>query len=144
MMEGIPVPRKSAAALAVLPGIERASTRLHPRAELPANVREIFIELANAAPVGHLKACDAPLLESYAWHLALARQAQHEIDANGPVVAGKASPWLTVLNRANRACVMLSGRLRFAPQSRADPKTILRGLQRYRAPSAYDEVMLDG
>jgi hypothetical protein len=53
----------------------------------------------------------------------LARQATPELAAAGPVVQGRASAWLVVLEKAHRSSVALAARLRLAPQSRADSRS---------------------
>jgi hypothetical protein len=116
------LPRKSAAALSVLSPVDGRPSRLRPRPHMPREVREIFVDLVASRPPEHFRAEDADLLEQHAQGIALARQAYAELEASGPVVNGKASPWLVVLEKAHRSCVALSGRLRLAPQMRLDRK----------------------
>jgi hypothetical protein len=126
LAEGLRVPRKSAAALALLPPPEGGALRLQPRADAPANVREIFLLLVRSVAVDHFRVGDSDLVEQYAQAIALARRAYDELEKSGPVIKGKASPWLIVLEKAHRSAVALSARLRLAPQARADPKSIAR------------------
>jgi hypothetical protein len=74
-------------------------------------------------PDGHFKATDSHLIEQYCQAIMLARQATNELAASGPVVQGRASAWLIVLEKAHRSSVALAGRLRLAPQSRADSRS---------------------
>jgi phage terminase small subunit len=95
-----------------------------PRLNAPATLSEgataIFERTVAAVDPGHFSAVDLPLLEQFAAGADLARQAQKHLDDDGAVVAGKASAWLTVLEKASRSCVALSARLRICPQSRFD------------------------
>ena len=68
----------------------------------------------------------------------LARKAYAELEAGGPVIDGKASPWLVVLEKAHRSAVALSGRLRLAPQARADSRSA--GRNKGAPPSVYDQM----
>jgi hypothetical protein len=89
----------------------------------------------------HFRDGDADLLEQYAQSIALARQAYAEIERDGPVVDGRPSPWLVVLEKAHRSSAALAARLRLAPQMRTDPKVAGRN-----APpvlSAYDLMRLE-
>jgi hypothetical protein len=110
---------------------------------MPPEVREIFVALVASRPPEHFRAEDADLLEQHAQGIALARQAYAELAANGPVVDGRPSPWLVVLEKSHRSCVALSGRLRLAPQMRFDRKvagTKPRGL----GLSYYDLAKMEG
>ena len=69
---------------------------------------------------GHLLPADGPLVIEYARALALADQAHQALEADGTVVDGKASPWVTVLEKQVRSIVALAARLRLCPQSRFD------------------------
>jgi phage terminase small subunit len=119
------MPRKSAAALAVAPVTNReASARLKPRTGLPPEVKVLWLELVASMPSDHFRESDGPLVEQYAQAIALARKAYANLDEEGPVVAGRANPWLIVLEKAHRSSVALSMRLRLSPQSRMDRKTL--------------------
>jgi hypothetical protein len=65
------------------------------------------------------------------------RTASAHLEAEGYVVDGKSSPWLTVLRQAHKSFSTLSHRLRLSPQGRSptNPK---------RAPSVsyYDRMRL--
>ena len=74
-------------------------------------------------PADHFQAGDGALLEQYAQAILLARQAYAHLDAEGPVIDGRASPWVVVLEKAHRSTVALSARLRLAPQARADARS---------------------
>jgi phage terminase small subunit len=129
------MPRKSAAALAT-PAIGGQPV-LRPRQDAPEAVQRLFREVVALAPAGHFQAADGFLLERYAAALLLARQASAELEAGGAVMDGKPSPWLTVLEKADRAVVALSGRLRLAPQARDTSRSAGRKTDGLR-PSAYD------
>lgn len=116
------MPRQSAAALAVA-RVSVTQARLTPRADAPDAVRRIFAEIVATVKPDHFRPTDGALVEQYAQSIALARQAYAELEAHGPVIDGKASPWVTVLEKAHRSSVALSARLRLSPQHRTDPKT---------------------
>ena len=129
------MPRKSAAALSVAARTHQRHT-LRPRQDAPAEVRTIFLELVASVPADHFRQGDGALLEQYWQSILLARKAYAELDAGGPVIDGKASPWLVVLEKSHRSAVALSGRLRLAPQARADSRSA--GRSKGEPPSTYD------
>jgi phage terminase small subunit len=137
------MPRRSAASMAVVSLAKGGRTRLAPSEGAPDEVRAIFVEVVRSAPADHFVAADAPLVEAFAEAILLARQASLEMAAHGPVVGGRASPWLTVQEKAHRALVALSARLRLAPQSRADARSAGRRANEPR-PSIYDSMRDDG
>ena len=128
------MPRKSAASLSVVSvGANRPS--LTPRTGLTAECRAIFHELTAQVPADHFRPSDAALIEQYAQAVALSRQAYAMLETEGPVIAGRANPWVIVLEKAHRSSVALSTRLRLSPQHRTDPKTVGRAKH---SASAYD------
>jgi len=132
------MPRKSVAAITTpQPSVDGSPARLQPRPDAPKKVRQIFAALVAAVPGAHFRPGDSDLIEQYAQAIALARDAYREIEKGGPVIDGKASPWVAVLEKAHRSAVALSMRLRLSPQQRADPKSVARQGANYR-PSAYD------
>jgi phage terminase small subunit len=122
-VRGETMPRRSAASLAVV-AQAAPSKRLKPRSGLPPEVKLIWESLVASMPDEHFRATDAPLVEQYAQAIALARQAYANLNEEGPVVAGRANPWLVVLEKAHRSSVALSMRLRLSPQSRMDRKSV--------------------
>ena len=112
--------RPSSASLAVIAPTGDRLLRCRPDA--PDEVRAVFARIVSDAGAGHFRASDADLVEQYAASIVLARDAYAKLDEEGPVVAGRINPWQTVLEKANRASVALSMRLRLAPQSRMDRK----------------------
>lgn len=112
------MPRKSAAALAVVPVVTGAPPRLNPPTGLSDAARLVFAELVAATDAKHFTRADLPLLTEYATACDLARQAAKELEVAGPVVAGRVSPWLTIQEKSLRAMVALSLRLRVCPQAR--------------------------
>jgi phage terminase small subunit len=133
------MPRKSAAELAV-PAVDGRPSRLCPRGDAPAQVRRVFNDLVASEPPEHFRAGDADLVEQYAQSVVLARQAFKELARHGPVIKGRASPWLVVLEKAHRSAVALSARLRLSPQNRTDPKSV--GRHRVGPMSAYDKPFI--
>ena len=125
--------RKSAASLAVItPTCER---HLLCRQDAPEDVRAVFARIVSDVGSDHFRASDADLLEQYAAAICLARDAYDRLRNEGVVTAGRVSPWQVVLEKANRASVSLSQRLRLAPQSRLDRKAAGRSKA---GGSAYD------
>jgi hypothetical protein len=80
--------------------------------------RSIFIDVVANCTANHFRASDLPLLCRYVESAALAEQAAAELRRDGPVVGGRPSPWITVQEKAVRALVALSMRLRLSPQAR--------------------------
>jgi hypothetical protein len=79
--------------------------------------RKLFADLVAANPA-HFRSSDLPLLCQYVQAATLSEQAAVELRVS-PVVGGRPSPWLTVFEKASRALVALSMRLRLSPQARA-------------------------
>ena len=128
--------RQSAAARSVATTYRRPTLRPHDEAS--EEVRTIFRELVSSVPADHFRAGDGALLEQYAQAILLARKAYAELETGGPVIDGKASPWLVVLEKAHRSAVALSGRLRLAPQARADSRSA--GRNKGSPPSVYETM----
>jgi phage terminase small subunit len=114
------------------------SKYLKPRTGLTAEVKLIWQELVGSMPEEHFRPTDSPLIEQYAQSIALARVAYANLQSEGPVLNGRASPWLIVLEKAHRSSVALSMRLRLSPQSRLDRKTIGSAKQQ---PASYYDLM---
>jgi phage terminase small subunit len=111
------MPRKSAASLSVV-SLDTGPTRLRPPASLSEVERSIFIDVVTNCRANHFQASDMPLLCRYVESAALADLAAGELRRDGPVVGGRPSPWITVQEKAVRALVALSMRLRLSPQAR--------------------------
>jgi P27 family predicted phage terminase small subunit len=86
--------------------------------DLSEAARRIWEDLVDSLAADHFAPSDAPLLRSYCEATAMADRAAAELTSSGPVVDGKASPWLVVQEKAHRAQIALSARLRLSPQSR--------------------------
>jgi phage terminase small subunit len=106
--------------------VDGTASRLDPPASLPEAERGIFVDLVNACEPKHFRPSDLPLLLRYCEASVLAEHAARELRQTGAVVNGKPSPWIAVQEKAVRAMVALSMRLRLSPQSRIDPKTLGR------------------
>jgi phage terminase small subunit len=129
------MPRKSTASLSVIRPAG-APKVLRPPSHLSADLVSAFHEIVATTPASHFRASDAPLVERYAVALVLARQANDALASEGPVIAGRVNPWITVAEKADRAIVALAAKLRLCPQARTDPKTA--GRNAGPAPSAYE------
>ena len=126
--------RKSAAALSVI-AVDGEPNRLLPPASLGDVERTVFVDLVTACDPKHFRPSDLPLLCRYCETAVLAEQAALEL-RRGAVVAGKPSPSITIQEKAVRAMVALSMRLRLSPQSRIDPKTL--GRQQHQGPLPWE------
>ena len=127
--------RKSAAALAVI-AVDGKPDRLLPPRSLSRAECILFNNLVTACDPTHFQASDLPLLIRYCEAAVLAERAALEL-RQGAVVDGKPSPWIIVQEKAMRAMVALSMRLRLSPQSRIDPKTLGRQ-QPYTGPKPWE------
>ena len=132
------MPRKSTAALTVI-AVDGRASRLKPPPTLSEPERRVFVDIVSACNPGHFHACDLPLLARYCEAAALGDLAAIEL-RRGAVIDGKPSPWIVVQEKAVRAMVSLSMRLRLSPQSRLDAKTVAR---RQTSPSYYERMSLD-
>jgi phage terminase small subunit len=117
--------RKSADNLAT-PIVDGSPPRLDPPSTLADRERTLFVEIVDACAPTHFHSSDLPLLIRYVEACVLADEAAEHLRNEGAVIKGKPSPWLTVQEKSVRALVALSLRLRLAPQSRVDPKTLAR------------------
>ncbi len=115
------MPRISAAAQAVI-APEVRPKRLKPPPTLSKAERTFFEHIVATNKPEHFRAADAVLLCRFVEAAILAEQAAAELRDKGAVVKERASPWLIVQEKAVRALVALSMRLRLAPQSRIDPQ----------------------
>lgn len=129
------MPRKSAASLSVV-AADGQSFRPNPPASLSEAERTIFLDLVAGCDRRHFRPSDLPLLCRYVEAAALGDQAAAQLRL-GAVVNGRPSPWITVQEKAVRAMVALSMRLRLSPQSRIDPKTVGRQ-QGFQGPRPWE------
>jgi phage terminase small subunit len=108
------MPRKSSNVVV----IDTKQIRLRPPVDLPQPERDLFVAVVAANPPTHFRDSDLPLLLQYCAAAVLGERAMAELRA-APIVDGKPSAWLAVFEKASRAMVALSMRLRLSPQSRA-------------------------
>jgi hypothetical protein len=109
--------RKSAAELAI-PNVSGEPPRLDPPPSLTDAERSLFVEIVEACSPKHFVPSDLPLLLSFIQSTLLSRQAIQ----NAAKDAGALATW----EKATRMQATLATRLRLAPQSRMDPKTLAR------------------
>jgi len=128
--------RISAAELSVI-DMDVQQVRLPPPACLSGPELELFCSIVGGCDAGHFRETDLPLLSRYCEATVLAEQAALEL-RNGAVLDGKPSPWIVVQEKCVRAMVSLSMRLRLAPQSRIDPKTLGRRPEPPRGPMPWE------
>lgn len=115
------MPRKSLAALSVAPiGVRRVK----PPADLPAPCVALWRELVESLPPDRFHTSDRPLLALYCRHLHQAHLALSKIEEFGACDGESLNPWLKVAEAATKQCAVLATKLRLAPQSRLDRKTV--------------------
>jgi P27 family predicted phage terminase small subunit len=111
------MPRQSSADLAVVrPATDL--TRLRPPAELGKDEQAVWRQIVLSVDEKHFRPSDAPLLVRYCQNVVLASRAAAALDREGAVIGSRPNPWLTVAEKADRALVALSMRLRVSPQAR--------------------------
>jgi hypothetical protein len=113
------MPRTSAAELAV-PRVHGEPRRLKPPPHLSDDEKALFIEIVAACSPKHFTSSDLPLLISYVQSTLLARRAI--------TTAFEDKDALTIWEKGTKMQATLATRLRLAPQSRVDPKTLGRNL----------------
>jgi len=114
------MPRKSAAELAArnVVALDGKPPRLRPPPSLSEAERTVFIDLVASAKPDHFVASDLPLLTRYCEAIVLGDRAAAEL-RKAAIIDGKVSPWVGIQEKATKAVIMLSMRLRLSPQSRA-------------------------
>jgi hypothetical protein len=109
--------RKSADELAT-PSVNGEPARLDPPRNLTEDEQSLFVQIIQACSPRHFVVSDLPLLVSYVQATLLSRQAIK----NAAKDMGALATW----EKATRMQATLATRLRLAPQSRVDPKTLAR------------------
>ncbi len=112
------MPRKSLAALVSDFDVTGRPPRVKPPAGMTTRARLIYLDTVNGLASDHFAPSDIPLLRQFAVACELAEIAEAQLVKDGHVIDGRASPWLTVQEKAHRAQTALSLRLRVCPQSR--------------------------
>jgi phage terminase small subunit len=115
------MPRRSSASLSVLT-TGATPPRLRPPSDLSGKTREVFLDTVASVKPGHFQPSDLPLLVEFCRAVALASEADAALAVEGAVIASergpKVNPWVTVQEKAQRAIIALSHRLRLSPQGR--------------------------
>jgi phage terminase small subunit len=111
---------------------------LVPPATLSDGALAVWRQIVSTTATEHFRASDAPLLRAYCESTAMADRAAAELDAKGPVVDGRVSPWLAVQEKAIRAQATLAIRLRLCPSARTDPKSAGRRRETPANPQPWD------
>ena len=132
------MPRRSAAALSVLPHLR--TSRVRPPANLSDRERTAFVDLVAACRPERFHECDTPLLCRYAELTVLCDQAAAAIRQEGAVRDGKANAWLAVQRDAIRGLLGLSMRLRVSPLARHGHQSAKRSppIRQYDKMRLYD------
>ena len=122
--------RTSAAALADV-NVTGTAARQEPPTHLNDQERKLFTELVEACAPSHFVKSDLPLLVSFIQATLLVRRA-----ATGMVDDPN---FIAVFEKSVKLQATLATRLRLAPQSRLDPKSVARQ-QPYEGPRPWDRV----
>ncbi|MCW5575177.1 MAG: P27 family phage terminase small subunit [Burkholderiales bacterium] len=85
---------------------------------MSARSAAIFRELVSSVEPGHFEASDSPLLRQYCVAVEIAERAEQALLKDGPITAGRTSPWVITQEKSLRSIVALSQRLRLSPQAR--------------------------
>jgi len=117
------MPRRSIASLTTAPRVDGRPKRLALPSDLSPEAGRVWREITKTTQPEHFRPSDVPLLKSYCEACAMADRAAAELARTGPVIEGKASPWLVVQEKSVRAQTALSLRLRLCPSARTDPKS---------------------
>ena len=132
-------------------GIEKSADfrrRLTPPRILTKPEATVFRSVVSAVAADHFMSADAPLLVEFARATCLANLAAEKIEEFGAVNDARPSPWIVVQEKAQRALVALSARLRLCPQSRFDRTragtSSRMGLPYAGFPDGYDPDDPDG
>ena len=128
------MPRRSAASFAI-PSVTGAPVRLSSPADLTAPERAIFLDLVAASKPDAFRASDLPLLCAYCRAIALEVRSAQELAAGDDKA-------LVRWEKATKAMVALSMRLRLSPQSR-QPNNPSRPSRPEPATSYYDRMALE-
>ena len=121
--------RKSIAEITMSPVANAKAMRLAPPSDLGRDEAALFRQLVASCPAEHFVASDMPLVVSFVQATVLSRRAAKALS--------KDASYVTVWEKATRMQATLATRLRLAPQSRIDSKTVGRRATAHR-PSAYD------
>jgi hypothetical protein len=122
--------RKSAAAL-VESNVTGRPPRQDPPSHLSDDERTLFVELVESCAPSHFVESDLPLLVSFVQATLLVRRAATGMIDDPDLIA--------VFEKAVKLQATLATRLRLAPQSRLDPKSVARQ-QPYSGPKPWDRV----
>jgi hypothetical protein len=113
-----------------------APPRLSPPPDLDAPERQIFLDIVAASKPDAFKASDFPLLSAYVRSIALERRSAAELAAGDDKAVSR---W----EKATRATVVLSMRLRLSPQARAPNNPTRPGSRPESVTSYYDRMRLE-
>ena len=119
--------RKSAAALVAFPAVDGLSLRLKPPPHMNDAERILFDELVGACDPRHFVTSDLPLLASFVAASLIAREAAKDPE--------KIATW----EKAVRLQATLATKLRLAPSTRLDPKTVARRNPERRGPYPWEK-----
>ena len=110
---------------------------LSPPPDLTVDERQVFLDIVTASKPNAFRASDLPLLSAYVRAIVLERRSASEL-TDGDTKA------LARWEKATKAMVALSMRLRLSPQSRAANNPTRPGSQREAPVSYFDRMELEG
>ena len=123
------MPRKSAAAQLVTLQPAPKRQRLQPPDDLSARARELWLSTLHALPPGYVAPDQAPLLAAYVEHTAMAEALRRALD--GLDMTAPAWTRLSAQQIAHSKAALAHARsLRLTSQSRTEPDTAARAIQR--------------
>ena len=128
------MPRKSAASFG-FPTVNGSPERLRPPPDLGEPERAIFVDLVAGTKPDAFRNSDTPLLAAYCRAIALERRSAAELGAGDDKALAR---W----ERATKAMVALSMRLRLSPQARA-PNNPSRPSRPEPVTNYYDRMRLE-
>jgi hypothetical protein len=118
--------RRSVASNLVPLAMRGEPPRLSPPSFLSAEEVALFNEVVGACDVSHFRKSDEPLLVAFIQATLMSRDAAHDPSK------------ILVWEKATRMQATLATRLRLAPQSRLDPKTVGRHAEPPRGPKPWE------
>jgi phage terminase small subunit len=130
--------RKSQAELNVVVAMPTGKQRLRPPPDLTAEEKAAFSAIVSSIDADHFLPSDLPLVASYAVAICQEKEAINHLKDEGYVVGNRPSPWIVVQEKAHRAMMMLTLRLRLSPQGRGRNK-----VKSERTMNAYDRLELE-
>jgi hypothetical protein len=133
---------RSAAAFPILPG--SPAKHLRPPPGLSLVEKTLFLDIVIDHRPEHFKFTDGVLLVAYVRAVLDEREAAAHLEAEGRVIDGKLSPWLSVRQQAHKAMLSFARALRLGPLGRAPSRASRpQPLKPSQTLSYYDRMNLE-